>query len=242
MTALERLRSGEVVFGLMQTLADPAITELAVWSGYDFVILDAEHGMLDEAAQLAGLRAMAATDSFAMVRVGAGDLDAIVRVLDWGAEGVMVANVKSAEEATRIVFAANQRWSVGLRVDRYGLRPGGSSRPKAFIIALIESQEGVRAIDDILTVDGIEGIIIGPGDLSTDLGAPGDLTSAVFRAAVERVEGAARKKGRILGCKGTPQLTESTLIDRGYRLIIVDRDLPLIRDAFASALKAAKSA
>jgi 4-hydroxy-2-oxoheptanedioate aldolase len=236
--ALQRLRNGEAVFGLFQTMPEPAITELAIWCGYDFIVIDCEHGVADERAQLDVLRSVAATRAFALVRTRPHDQSAVARYLDFGADGVLVPDVRSAGEAQRIAFAATKRWTGGLRGDRYGLGPPGQIKHAPLVIALIEAPEGVRNTEAILDVAGIDGAIVGSGDLSTHLGRPGDFASPAYLSAVDQVERAVRARGKILGSKIDPHLPLSTALERGHRLILVGRDMPLVRQAFLDALAA----
>lgn len=240
MSSLERLRQGGAVFGLMQTYPLVPLSELVVWSGYDFVIIDSEHGVADERAQLDVLAVIAGSTSFSLVRVRAHDESAVARYLDFGADGVIVPDVRTPEQAEQIAFAARKRWTGGLRGDRYG--PTAASTPKKpLIIVLIESPEGVANVEAILNRDGIDGVIIGTGDLSTHLGTPGDFTAPAYLAAVDRVERAVRTHGKIIGAKPDSNSSIPALFERGYRLFILGRDLPLFKQILGQTLAAASS-
>jgi len=239
MNALKRLRQGKPVFGIFQTFPDAATTELAIWCGYDFVILDCEHGVVDESAQMGILRTLAGSDTFSLVRVRARDEPAVSRYLDFGADGVMVPDVRTPAQAQRIVSAAIGRWTTGLRYDRYGLEPRNpSDRP--LVIVLIESQEGVGNIDAILETDGIDGVIVGSGDLSTALGMPGDFAASAYLSAIDKVEQSARDRGKILGAKPYGEFSIAKLVQRGHRLIVIGRDVAFLRNSLVGALAAAK--
>jgi 4-hydroxy-2-oxoheptanedioate aldolase len=241
MSALARLRGGEPVFGMFQTFPESALTEVAAWCGYDFVIVDCEHGVVDEAAQIEVFRAISSSNAFSLVRVRPGDESAVARYLDFGADGVIVPDVRTPEQAKRIAFAATSRWTGGLRFDRYGLRQGIRAERIPLVVVLIESAEGVRNAPAILEIEGISGVIVGSGDLSLSLGRPGDFANPAYLSAVERVETAARRLGKILGAKPYPGFPIPTLLEHGHRLIIVGRDMNLITSAFATALAQAKS-
>jgi 4-hydroxy-2-oxoheptanedioate aldolase len=238
--ALERLRQGQPVFGLFQTFPDATLTELAVWCGYDFVILDCEHGVVDESAQLQVLRVICGSDAFSLVRVRPGDDSAVARYLDFGADGVLVPDVRTPDQARQIGFAANGRWTGGLRGDRYGLGPASQGKRKPLVIVLIESAEGVHNVEAILDVAEIDGAIVGSGDLSTNLGSPGDFTSPAYVSANERVERAARERGKILGAKPYATFSIPILLERGHRLILVGRDVAFIKNGLVEALAAAR--
>jgi 2-keto-3-deoxy-L-rhamnonate aldolase RhmA len=238
MSPLERLRAGEVVCGLFQTVPEASFTELAVWCGYDFVILDREHGVFDDPSEVECLRAFAGSNTCALIRTQTREEGEIARHLDFGAHGVMVPDVRSADEAHALAFAAARRWTGGLRFDRYGLGRG-IGRP--LVLALIESPEGVANVESILDIEGIDGVIPGPGDLSTRLGAAGDFSAPAYVQALERVERAARERGKVLGAKPYADFTLPVLMERGYRFFITGRDMILMRDAFGQALSAARA-
>src|ERR1700722_3895879 len=180
MNALSRLRQGEAVFGLFLTHPDPGTAETALWCGFDFLVIDCEHGVVDEPAQLNVLRVVSNSQAFSLVRVRANDESAVSRYLDFGADGVMVPDIRSVEQARRFAFAARKRWTVGLRKDRYGLSAEGSSRAEPLLLPLIESAQSVDQIEEIVGIEGVDGIIVGNGDLSTSLGVPGDFAAPTF--------------------------------------------------------------
>ena len=105
-SALSRLALSQPIFGLMQTVPNPSLTELAVWSGYDFVILDCEHGIVDEPAHIACLQVISGSPAFAAVRLRPGDFGSVGRYLDFGADAILMADVQTPEEAARFAAAA----------------------------------------------------------------------------------------------------------------------------------------
>src|SRR5271155_5057683 len=151
MNALARLRRGEAVFGLFLTYPITAVAEIALWCGYDFIIVDAEHGASAESDQLDVLRIIANTDAFSLVRVRPSDRGAIERYLDFGADGIIVPDVESVGHAQLIASSAHGRWTGGLRVDQYGAVPT-TSRSRALVIVLVERPQAVEHIDAIMSV------------------------------------------------------------------------------------------
>jgi len=239
MKALERLRCGESVFGMMQTYPDPALTEIALWCGYDFVLLDCEHGVVDEQAQLNVLRTIAGSHAFSLVRTRHGDQGEVARHFDFGVDGVVVPNVSTPAQAIEMA-AARARWTGGLRADRYGLINPGSMAASPLLIVLIESPLGVKNVEAILDVEGVSGAMVGAGDLSMRFGKPGDFASTEFVAAVARVEQAVVARKKIMGGKIDATSRLSALQDRGYRLMIAGRDLAMIKNGFLEALTESK--
>ena len=243
---LQRLLSGEAVFGIMQTMPSPTVTELAVWSGFDFVVLDCEHGIVDESAHLASLQAVAGTDAFAMVRVRPGDLGAVGRYLDFGADGVLMSDVGTAQDAMNFVAAATHgpvgtRSSTGRssRAERYGLNPS-SEMPRYILMGLIESRESVSNISAIAQTPGLDGLVIGHQDLSGSLGCSGDYSESVYSAALREVEQAAVGANRMLGGAPYPGSPVERLLSAGYQLIVAGVDTIALRDGFEAQLAAAK--
>jgi len=239
-SALQRLQSGEAVYGLMQTMREATITELAGWSGYDFIILDCEHGIVDEAAQLESLRTICATQSFSLVRLNSVDEVAIKRYIDLGVDGLIVPDVRTQCRAREVVAAARRTWSGGSRANHYGLGRTETANARALLMINIETPEGVDNVEGILDVEGIDGVIVGPRDLSHNLGVAGDFSAATYVSALSKVEEAARARKKIVGSRAHEGFSIRRLLERGHRLIVVSADVLLIRDVFVAALSAAR--
>jgi 4-hydroxy-2-oxoheptanedioate aldolase len=244
--AFSRLRSRQPVFGILQTIPVPTLTEMAVWSGYDFVILDCEHGVLDEQAHLASLRVISGSDAFAVVRVRPGDLGAIGRYLDFGADGIMMPNVRTSAEAAAFVAAAihgpeGTRSSAGAaaRAARYGLNPPPDPE-RPLLLAIIEGAEAVENVAEIASTPGLDGLVIGPYDLSADLGCANDFSTSAYTAAFLEIERAAARAGLILGSAAHPGFPVERLIGAGHCFILASVDIFAIRDALRSHLAAAR--
>ncbi len=244
--ALARLRSGQPVFGLVQTAPGPFVTELAVWSGFDFVVVDCEHGIIDEPAHVASLQVISGSEAFAVVRVRPGDVGAISRYLDFGAAGILMPNVRTPAEATALVAAATYgpkgtRSSTGsaLRAARYGLGPQTDPAPP-LLLAMIESAQGVENIGAIAQTPGLDGLVIGPYDLSADLGCANDFSAAAYTRAFTEIERAAARTGRLLGSAAFPGFPVQRLLSAGHRFIVASVDTLALRDGFRSHLAAAR--
>ena len=243
---LQRLRSGEPVFGALQMMPGPTVTELAVWAGFDFVLIDCEHGVVDEPAQVASLQMLSGSDAFAVVRVRPGDLASVGRYLDFGADGIMMPDVRSAAAAVAFVAAATHgptgtRSSTGSgsRAARYGLAAPPPGDPP-LLLAMIESAAAVASIASIVETPGIGGIVIGPYDLAADLGCAGDFSAPAYQAAFETVESAAVRHGLALGSVPHPGFPAERLIAAGHRLILASVDVFALRDGLRSHLAAAR--
>ena len=240
-SALERLRAGEPVFGAIQLLPLAATAELALWCGYDFMVIDCEHGVMDEPAQVATLQVLARSAAFCGVRVRAGDLAAVGRYLDLGADAILMPDVQTPEEAVSFVQSAQfgragTRSSTGAsRATRFGLSRGPDGAAP-LLLALVESLRAVEQIGDIAVTAGLDGLVIGPSDLSADLGCPDDFANSTYLKAFADVEAAAVKRGLILGSRPHAGFPVERLIEQGHRFLIVSADVTALRDGFRSHL------
>ncbi len=232
--------------GMLHALASPNVAEMMGLAGCDFVVIDGEHGMGGDSEHVACLRALSATSATAILRVPSHEPTAIRRALDWGAEGLLVPDVRTVEQATAAVQACfyppagTRGFSAGtIRGSDYGLQVGGhieSQGAELLVCLMIESAEGVANVADIAAVPGVDVIQIGPFDLSQDLGIPGQFEHPDFVAALRRIEKGVKKAGRILGGVPLPGLDMKALKRKGYRMITVGADVPLLAGGLKAAL------
>jgi 4-hydroxy-2-oxoheptanedioate aldolase len=245
LSARARLARGEPLFGVIQTIPAPALTELAVWSGYDFVILDREHGEVDEAAHLSSLRALSGSSALIGVRVRSADYTNVGRYLDFGADVIVMPDVQSATEAAQFVAAGTagprgtRSSSRAVRAVRYGLDTSDQARAP-LLWATIESATGVAAVADIAETPGLCGVIVGPSDLSADLGCPYEFTSSSYTRAIAVIEQALQAARLPMGTIVHPGFPVERLLAAGHRLIIVTADVAIVREGLATQLAAAR--
>ena len=245
-SSLERVRLREPVFGIMQTLPLPTLTELAVWSGYDFVILDCEHGVVDETAHVACLQIISNSSAFAAVRVRPKDFGSVGRYLDFGADAILLPDVQTPADAVAFVSAAtcgprgNRSSTRSARSSRYGMAARAETAP--LLLAMIEGNRALRDLAAIATTPGISGFIIGPNDLSADLGCPFEFSAPAYSAAVSKIERTAANAQLLIGTISHPHYPTERLLAAGHRLIIVSSDVAIIRDGCKSQLAAARAA
>jgi 2-keto-3-deoxy-L-rhamnonate aldolase RhmA len=225
--------------GTWLSTGSPVIAELAALCGFDWVLIDLEHGSGTEATVPDQLRALRGSDTKGIVRVGAPHADLIARILDWGAHGIMVPHVNSAAAAERIVQAAHyaprgQRGlSRSVRAYDYGLNPPGAVMPAPLIIAQIETMEAVANAGEIARVEGIDVLFIGPADLQHALKQQG---SGDYAQCIEAVVTAARGAGKTAGIL-VRDLTElAAQRERGFTCLAVDSDLAILRKAYQQIL------
>jgi 2-keto-3-deoxy-L-rhamnonate aldolase RhmA len=109
------------------------------------------------------------------------------------------------------------------------------------LVVIIESAQGVANAEAIVAVDGIDGVIIGPFDLSTDLGHPGDFSHPSYAQALERIERATRAHSKLLGTGPHPPFTLENLVGRGHQLLLIGGDVALIREGLTAQLSKAQA-
>jgi 2-keto-3-deoxy-L-rhamnonate aldolase RhmA len=228
--------------GTWLSTGSPVIAELAALSGFDWVLLDLEHGNESEAALPNQLRALRGSRTRGIVRVGAPHTDLIARVLDWGASGIMVPHVNSAAEAEAIVRSAHyaprgQRGlSRSVRAYDYGLNPPGDAMPEPLIMAQIETVEAVKRVTGIARVDGIDVLFVGPSDLQFDLKHHADSSAGDYAQCLRTVVAAAKDAGKAAGILVRDVADLQPHHDLGFTHIAVDLDIAILRKAYGQIL------
>lgn len=180
-TFVERLRSREQLLGYWIALDAPGATEQVATLGWDFLVLDGQHGMIDTAGMLAGILACDAgaglgSTTAALVRTGANDPALIGRALDAGARGVIVPGVNSADEAAAAVAAGHYARGRSFGPSRSQLRLGADplgTDAQVCVIVMIETVAGLENAAEIAATDGLDGVFVGPVDLQLALTAAG---------------------------------------------------------------------
>lgn len=198
------LAAGRPVFGLIHTIAAPLLVEMIGYAGYDFVVIDLEHLALNPETLEHAIRAAECAGLTPLVRVPGPAPETIGRVLDAGAQGIVVPHVASAQQARQAVAAARYH-PLGTRGIAGGRNTGfGTLALPAYferanrelmVVAMIEDRAGVEAIAEILAVPGIDMVLEGAMDLSQSLGVPGEAQHPEVLAAVARVARACRAQG-----------------------------------------------
>ncbi|ODT84248.1 MAG: 2,4-dihydroxyhept-2-ene-1,7-dioic acid aldolase [Nitrosomonadales bacterium SCN 54-20] len=202
-----KLARNALTIGSWITLGHPSIADIMAAAGFDWLVLDTEHSVLELGEVQMLIQVLDGRACPAIVRLTSNHPDQIKRIMDAGATGIMVPMIKTAADAEAAVNAVyypprGQR-GVGLaRAQGYGARFQQYRHwleENAVVIAMIEHIDAVDAIDSILSVPGIDAYIIGPYDLSGSLGRPGELDDPEVQAAIERVKDAGRRAGKAGG-------------------------------------------
>ncbi len=237
---------GATTFGAWLSVASDVSAEMVAREGFDYVCVDTQHGAVDYAATVSMFQAIALGGSVPIARVPWNEPGIIGRTLDAGAAGVIIPMVNTAAQAEAVVQACRYapRGSrsygptvVGMRHDDYV----GWAADNMAVIVMIETVEGVRNVDDILAVPGVDAVYVGPADLSLTLGlAPRNNDgNADFDDALARIVAACRRAGVVPGahCVGgvAPQRLE-----QGFQLLTVANDLASMRQGMAAELASAR--
>ena len=241
---------GQLQLGCWLGLADPYIAEISAGAGFDWLLIDGEHAHNDLRSITAQLQVIGARGSHAMVRPPIGETWIIKQLLDAGAQSLLIPMVESGPQAQELVDAVTY--------PPHGVRGIGSAlarasdfaaigdyltsaREEICLLAQVENRKGMKALDDILAVDGLDGVLIGPSDLAADMGFIGEpgrveVKTAVLEATKQIVNG-----GKAAGILTLDQELQAQCRDLGATFIATEIDVKLFaQNMRASAADAAK--
>lgn len=234
----KNLKSNSLTVGSWITLGHTAIAEILARAGFDWLVVDLEHSVIsiDVAGDL--IRTIDLCGVVPLVRLTSNDTNQIKRVMDAGAHGIIVPMVNTPADATRAVAATRYAPAgfrgVGLaRAQGYGVNfqdylQWQSNGP--VVIVQIEHKDAIDQLEEILTVPGVDGFIIGPYDLSCSMGIPGEFEHPEFAIAMKRI----LSTGLRLGCPSGLHIVEPDVarlrltIAEGYRFIAYSVDMRML--------------
>jgi 4-hydroxy-2-oxoheptanedioate aldolase len=224
-----RLSEGELVIGSLVYVPSAKLTEILGMIGFDFVVIDMEHGPIDTCIAEDMVRAAELTNTTPLIRVAYNSAHLILRALDIGAQGIHVPEINSADDARRAASSVKYgpvgtRGLAGARSAEYGLHNSLSeyaelANRETMLVVHIESKRAVDNIDQIVVLEGIDVYYLGPEDISNSLGIPGRSKDP---RVVELVEQGIRRivaHGKIAGCIASDLITARRYIDLGARYI-----------------------
>jgi len=244
MNFTQRLRHNDLLLGTMLTLPSPEIAEMVSSCGFDWLFMDGEHGNLSTLDWQRMLQAVAGR-SAAIIRVASNSEREIKKILDIGADGIIAPQVNSADEARHVVacckYPPDGIRGVGLaRAQGYGRNFADYVRTANVSTAVIIQAEHIDAvdnIDEIVQVDGIDAVFIGPYDLSASMGRIGDIEHPDVVAAIDRVGQACQRQDIALGYFGTTAESVQAYIDKGYHLICAGVDAGFVTSGAEQVLQ-----
>jgi 2-dehydro-3-deoxyglucarate aldolase len=250
MSLKQKLKNNELSIGSWIMMADSMSVEVMALAGFEWLVVDIEHTPIDMETVKTLIITIQANHMKALVRVSKNEEVVIKKVLDMGADGIIVPMVSSKEDAEQAVNYAKYppigKRGVGLyRSTKYGTKFEAYKKwvdEELVIIAQIEHIDAVKNIDEILQVEGIDGTIIGPYDLSGSMGYPGEFEREDVKEAVQTVLDRCKEHNMPSGfhvVDTAPEKLQSK-IDQGCTFLAYGIDYFFMRDAAMSGMKTLK--
>ena len=248
----QRIRAGHCVLTAWIGINDPAIAEQLAHEGYDAVMLDMQHGAIDFAGATRGISAAALAGKPAIVRIPVDDFATASRVIDAGAAAVIAPMINSGADARRFADfmkyppLGRRSWGPRAALTLSGLIGPAylhSANAMTLAIAMVETREALDALDEILSTPGIDGVFVGPSDLSIALnrGATVDPHGGDVDAQLTHVLARAKAHGKFASVFCFDGKRAREMAGRGYQLASVSTDQLLLRLAARAELAAARA-
>ena len=237
------LAAGEIQMGCWVGLADPYAAQITASAGFDWLLIDGEHAPNDLRSIIAQLQVIEKSNSHPVVRPVVGETWMIKQMLDAGAQTLLIPMVESADQARALVSAVTYPptgvrgvGSALARASNFGGIPDYllTARAEICLLLQVENRAGLNALDDILTVEGIDGIFVGPSDLAADLGHPGQPSHPQVQDAIEMAFGKIRKAGLAAGILTTDQEAAQNYLDLGATFVATGIDVTTFARAMRS--------
>ena len=238
-TFRQNLIAGKKLIGCWSSLGSHITTEVLGLAGFDWLLLDAEHSPNDVLSLIPQLMALKDSPSAPVVRPQWNDTVQIKRLLDAGFHNFLIPFVQSADEARAAVAATRyppqgvRGLSVSQRNNKYGTVKDYFKivNDNIAVMVQIETMTAVNAIDEICGVDGVDGIFIGPGDLSTTMGHIGNPLHPEVQAAMQKVYASAKAHGKPVGILAPVEADARRYLEMGATFVAVGSDLGVFRNA-----------
>ncbi|MBG9986133.1 hypothetical protein HZY91_04400 [Facklamia sp. DSM 111018] len=247
----EKLLNGEKVFGTFHGIGNASLVEIIGYTGFNFVLLDTEHGPYDVVAAQEYIRAAKVAKVTPLVRVKDSQRNSLLKMLDVGACGVIIPNVKTKAEVEAIILDSKYA-PIGKR--GFGPNSGNSfltgefsgknlnqifeiHNDETLVIPQCETKECLDQIEEIVALKGVDGIFVGPYDLSVALGCLGETNSPLLIKAMERVIDACKRQEKFsfIYCQTLEEVKQR--IDMGYNAITYSMDSLIFVEACEKMLK-----
>ncbi|MEL6890821.1 MAG: aldolase/citrate lyase family protein [Actinomycetota bacterium] len=247
-TLRDRWRAGRPTLGAWLSIPTPASAEATARVGFDYVCIDTQHGGVEYSDSVPMIQAILLGGSSPIVRVPWNEPGIIGKMLDAGAQGVIIPMVNSVEEAEAAARACRyvthggaRSWGPGLAAPRVDGHYLDWARDHVACIPMIETTQAIAALDDILAVDGIDAVYVGPADLSLTLGLmPQNNDGAEsFDDALATIVAACERAGVIPGIHASGTLTPRRLA-AGFRMVTVTTDMLAMKLGLEQELAAAR--
>lgn len=231
------INNGQLQIGFWQSLATAITAEISAYSGFDWLLIDGEHGANDLRSIRDQLQVIGPSPSQAVVRVASVDVVAVKQVMDAGAQTVLVPLVNTPEDA-RLMVQAMRYAPQGIRGNGAGVaRASGFGRDtgylaaansKACLLVQVETQQALDNLDAIAALDGVDGVFIGPSDLATSLGHHGDTAHPDVQAAIEDAISRIAAAGKAPGILMADEARARRFIELGALFVAVGSDVAVL--------------
>ncbi len=237
------LREKEHLFGSFLQLPSLEVAEIFSYSGFEFLIIDNEHSVIDATISQNMLRAIDAAGSCALIRVADCTETAIMKALDTGVSAIVCPGITNAQMAREVIWYSKyaplgmRGACPGVRANRFG--EGGISyynraNQETAVVMLLEGKEAIEGIDEILDIEGIDAVFLGPVDMSMSLGVPGDAEHPKVEKAIRTIVGKAQRKHIATGMLCMNLESTKRWLDAGINIMAYSIDNLIIRDAVSS--------
>jgi 4-hydroxy-2-oxoheptanedioate aldolase len=232
----QRWSAGQPCHGLWNMLPGAVTGEVLARTGADFVVVDLQHGALAEAELPGVAAAITAAGAVPLVRTRSPFFADVGRPLDLGARGVIVPNVRDAAHAREVVAACRYAPAGGRSIGRLS---GGVEQP--LVVVMVEAASALDDLDAILAVEGLDGVYVGPGDLSLSLGLTGEAHRAELRGILSSIIARAGTAGVPVGVHAYSGEEAAGYADEGATIVTVAVDAVSLGEAVAHHLGVARS-
>lgn len=241
-----RIRNRDPLLGTFLNLGSTMAAEACALAGFDFVVIDLEHGSGDESSLGAQLLAVDSHDVPAIVRVESSERIRAGRVLDLGAAGAMFPRLRLRDEVSQALRhlryppVGDRGVATYNRACGFGLHPENLETTNDDVVGIvqIETTEAVDEVEDISRLDGVDCLFVGPRDLSYALGVPGGFDGSKYREAIGRVADAARTAGIAAGILVGDSEEARRHLERGFTFIAIGSDSTFVAQAARRAASA----
>jgi 2-dehydro-3-deoxyglucarate aldolase/4-hydroxy-2-oxoheptanedioate aldolase len=243
----ERVRHGDVTLGTFLNLGSALVAEVCALSGFDWLLVDLEHGAGGEDALVGQLLAGAAHDVPVLVRVESAERIRVGHALDLGAQGVMFPRLNTPDEVATAVShvwyppSGDRGVATYNRARRFGsdTKSTNDANDELLCVVQIETSMALSNVEGIAATPGVDVLFVGPGDLSTALGCPARLDSKVYLEALDHVVAAARVARVAAGILVSDVEHVESHLDRGFSFVAVASDSALLRRAATAGAQGA---
>lgn len=241
-------KNGGAVLNGWLTIPSAWTAEVMANQGWDSLTIDMQHGLMDYQTALGMLQAISTTETMPLVRVNWNEPGNIMKMLDAGAYGVICPMINSRAECEAFVGAcryhpAGYRSSGPIRANLYAGRGYDAHANQTVItLAMIETAQAVEALDEILSVPGLDGIYVGPNDLSLSMNLPerGSVTEAHMTEVLDKILAAAKRHNVRPGIHTQSASDALRMMDKGFQFVTVMTDTVLLTNAASSLVKSVR--